>query len=236
MGELIGLLGLAFTAGIRHGFDIDHIAAISDIVASQKAKSKAIGQAMLYGIGHGLVVAMLGVIALLVGKQIPSSIDVIFGKIVGVTLIFLGLYVLVMLFRNGSGTLVQSRWMLALRLVQRGYHGLLHAFHFSHTHTSQRKARYSNNLSFGIGMVHGVGAETPTQVAALATLAGIRSEGMGVIFLFLFVGGMFLSNVVVALFALGGVSASKRRKMVFMVLSLLTAALSIIVGTSFLFS
>lgn len=236
MGELIGLLGFAFTAGIRHGFDIDHIAAISDIVASQKAKSKAIGQAILYGAGHAFVVILLGILAIAFGKYVPSSIDVIFGKIIGVTLIFLGLYVLVMLFRNGSGTLVQSRWMLALRLVQRGYHGLLHAFHFSHTHTLQRKARYSNNVSFGIGMVHGVGAETPTQVAALATLAGIGSEGMGVIFLFLFVGGIFLSNVVVALFALGGVSASKRRKMVFMVLSLLTAVLSIIVGALFLFS
>jgi len=48
----IVLLGFGLVAGIRHGIDFDHIAAITDISSSQKKSSLALFYSILYGLGH----------------------------------------------------------------------------------------------------------------------------------------------------------------------------------------
>lgn len=227
--RLTSLLGFAILIGVQHGFDVDHVAAISDIVASQKVKRKAIGQAILYGAGHALVVVVLGILAVAFGKYVPSSIDTFFGGVIGITLICLGVYVLAILFRKRSRVVLQSRWMLL-------YQAFVHLFNISRVQRVEKRKRYGSKVAFGIGMVHGVGAETPTQITALVTLAGIRSEAFGMFFLGFFVAGLFASNVAIALLARRGMNYSKKRKTVLRVLSFFTALFSIAVGVSFLFN
>jgi high-affinity nickel permease len=53
------LLVSAFGFGIRHGFDWDHIAAISGIATGEKNPRKAFSLATAYAVGHAAVVFCL---------------------------------------------------------------------------------------------------------------------------------------------------------------------------------
>ena len=47
------MLGI-FTLGFRHGFDVDHVAAITDISGSQLVRLRAFMLSTLYALGHTL--------------------------------------------------------------------------------------------------------------------------------------------------------------------------------------
>ena len=98
-----GLLVASFWFGFRHGIDWDHIAAITDITSSQEDRSRAIGFGTLYVVGHAVVVSVLGVVAILIGQELPDSVDAAMGRIVGATLILLGVYVFWSLIRRHHG-------------------------------------------------------------------------------------------------------------------------------------
>jgi cytochrome c biogenesis protein CcdA len=107
-----GLLVASFWFGFRHGIDWDHIAAITDITSSQEDRARSIGFGTLYVVGHAVVVFVLGVVAILVGQELPESVDAAMGRVVGVTLIVLGVYVFWSLIRHGREFRMRSRWML----------------------------------------------------------------------------------------------------------------------------
>src|SRR5437773_3788304 len=97
-------LGVVLTAlwlGFRHGIDWDHIAAITDITSSQDERRQSLIFGTLYALGHASVVLVLGVLAILVGEQLPPGVDNVMTRIVGATLILLGVYVFVSLIRHG---------------------------------------------------------------------------------------------------------------------------------------
>src|SRR5438552_11669962 len=96
-GFRLGLLVAAFWFGFRHGIDWDHIAAITDITSSQEDRRHAMLFGTLYAFGHALVVFVLGSVAILLGAHLPAGIDKVMPRIVGVTLLFLGVYVFVSL-------------------------------------------------------------------------------------------------------------------------------------------
>lgn len=228
------LLLFGFITGIRHGIDIDHIAAITDIVASQPRHSRGLFYTTLYALGHGIMVIFLGLTLLAFGQILSPSVDVIFEKIVGVTLILLAFYVALSLFRHGSNFKLKSRWMLIFDAIQFGYHKLLHNFELSHHHPKHKEDKYGIASTFGIGVIHGVGAETPTQVAALAALVGIGEGMQGMIFLLVFVLGIFLSNFVIAYLSSVGYLKAKKQGKMYIFIGILTALFSFLVGLSFL--
>src|SRR5688572_23988067 len=95
----ITLMGTALALGLRHGVDWDHIAAISDIAGgatdSKAAEQRRVfGLASLYALGHAAVVALLGLAALYFQAILPDWIDPIMERVVGATLVFLGVWVL----------------------------------------------------------------------------------------------------------------------------------------------
>src|SRR6266480_2423376 len=59
-------------------------------------------------------------------------------------------------------------------------------------------ASYAPRTAFGIGMIHGVGAETPTQVLIFVTAAGAGGKATGFLLLVAFLVGLLSSNSVVA--------------------------------------
>ncbi len=110
-------LGLVLTSlglGIRHGFDWDHIAAIADLSGTAPTRRRGFVLSMIYAIGHGLVVFLLGAVAIAFGLAIPDALDKWMGKIVGITLIALGGWILFELVRKGRDFRLQSRWMLMI--------------------------------------------------------------------------------------------------------------------------
>jgi cytochrome c biogenesis protein CcdA len=57
----------------------------------------------LYALGHGAVVIALGVAALAFGAILPDWLDPIMGRIVGLTLVLLGVWVLYSVYRYARG-------------------------------------------------------------------------------------------------------------------------------------
>lgn len=234
MLSLFLLLGFGFVSGLRHGIDVDHIAAITDIVSSQPLRSRGLFYSTLYALGHGVMIVVLGLLVITVGQSLPESVDRVFGKIVGITLILLGLYVIFSIFRQGRNFTMQSRYLLVFSAIQFGYHKLLHNFNRSHHHPKVKEEKYAAKSAFGIGIIHGAGAETPTQVAALVALLGIGGGLRGILFLSLFVLGIFISNLVIAIFSSFGFEKAKQKNNVYLAIGFLTAFFSLVVGVIFL--
>src|SRR5207237_8139931 len=64
-GLEIGLVATAFALGFRHGFDWDHLAALSDIAASQQSRRRSMMLATMYALGHAAVAVAIGAAGIL---------------------------------------------------------------------------------------------------------------------------------------------------------------------------
>jgi high-affinity nickel-transport protein len=117
----LALIGSAFAFGFRHGIDWDHIAAITDITSSQQSVRTGLRFATLYAAGHGISVFAIGVLAIAAGESLPDSIDSAMGRVVGFTLIVLGVYVIYSLIRYREDFRMRSRWMLIFAGGRRAY-------------------------------------------------------------------------------------------------------------------
>src|SRR5436190_13472214 len=119
-GVGIGLVLTALGFGFRHGIDWDHLAALSDITASQDHPRRSMALATLYALGHALVVFVLGILAILLSAELPGWVDGTMQRVVGATLLVLGAYVVVSLARHGRDFRMRSRWMLIFAAARRG--------------------------------------------------------------------------------------------------------------------
>jgi hypothetical protein len=271
----LGLIVTSLGFGLRHGIDWDHLAAISDITNSQESARDAMRFATLYALGHAAVVFFLGLAAVLLSAELPSSFDTVMGRLVGATLVALGIYVFYALIRHGRQFRMRSRWMLLFGGVRRGYRRLRRAtetetvvIEHEHEHSPAEVHEYDRALvapgagadaiphrhghhhvaplpddpfmNYGrlsallVGMIHGVGAETPTQVLIFATAAGAAGRGAGVLVLVCFIIGLLASNTAVSLASTFGFLNASRNWNVYAAMSVLTGAFSLVVGLLFL--
>lgn len=281
-GFRLGLIATAFSFGLRHGIDWDHIAAIADLTSGQQRPRRALLYSSLYALGHASVVFVLGALAIMFAEQLPASVDSAMERVVGLTLLLLGGYVVYGLLKHGRDFRMRSRWMLVAALMRRGAqrlrarrerpdriviehdheheasephpgvylapgpplsgqpHG---ASGFRHRHSHRHEApmpqdpfgEYGKGTAFGIGMIHGIGAETPTQVLIFLTAAGAGGEAAGLLLLACFVAGLVTSNTVIAVCAAAGLLRPSTNFRVYAAVSLVVASLSIVLGALFLF-
>jgi high-affinity nickel-transport protein len=106
----------------------------------------------------------------------------------------------------------------------------------SHRHVHGADAgfgEYGNSVSFGVGMLHGVGAETPTQVVTFLAASKAGGTGAGIAILVIFLLGLFIANGIISWLFSYGFQATGRRQGVQMVLGAFTAVASLIVGVLF---
>lgn len=232
--NFIAILGFGLIAGIRHGIDFDHIAAITDIISSQKRSSTGFLYSVLYGLGHGVMVIVLGLVLLVLGQNLPEKLSSSAQRVVGITLLLLGLYVLISILRFGKSFRMRSRWMLILDAINVGYHKLLHNFGFSHYHPKLKEEKYGSVSAAGIGLIHGIGAETPTQIGAFLVLLGIGRGAKGILFLIFFVLGIFVSNLAVAGLSLYGFKKLVKSEQLYLGVGVATAIFSLALGIIFL--
>jgi high-affinity nickel-transport protein len=200
-------------------------------------RRRAIALGTLYALGHALVVAVLGLLALAFGATLPEWVDPIMGRIVGVTLLALGIWVFVSLYRyarHGETFRLRSRWMLAfdgIRGLWRRFQARLHG----HEHIEPLEmSSYGPRTAFAVGMIHGVGAETGTQVLIIAAVGGAASAGLGVPMMLAFILGLLISNTAIVLISASGFMASQTRQRVYVVVGVLAGIFSVLVGTYFI--
>jgi ABC-type nickel/cobalt efflux system permease component RcnA len=243
LGAGMALLGTALVLGLRHGIDWDHIAAISDIAGTasmgRRAALHPVALAFLYAAGHALVVMALGMSALRFGALLPEWLDPLMERAVGATLVFLSFCVLLSLgraWRSGGPVRLQSRWMLLLSGVRRAWRHVAWLLHGHRHHgagsgaPAHRLDSYGPGAAFGTGVIHGIGAETGTQVLLIAAVGGAAAQGLGTGMLLAFVAGLLLSNTGVAVLASLGFTSSRGAKPIFAAVAGGSATLSLVVG------
>jgi ABC-type nickel/cobalt efflux system permease component RcnA len=93
---------------------------------------------------------------------------------------------------------------------------------------------YGRASSLAIGMLHGVGAETPTQVLIFITVAGVGGAAAGVLVLVSFLAGLLASNTAMAVASTYGFSHAGRSKKLYVGLAAVTAVFSLVLGSLYL--
>ena len=279
----IGFLVTAFLFGFRHGIDWDHIAAITDITGSHDDRSQAFAFGTLYALGHALVVFVIGVAAIVLGERLPPGVDDVMQRIVGATLVVLGVFVFTSLIRHGREFRMRSRWMLIFSGTRNAYRKIrpergetedpdhAHRAEPVHTHAADDEGvalavaedlpvsewhhghhgrpghhhhkhpepdafmNYGRRTAFGVGMIHGVGAETPTQVLIFLAAAGASGKGAGVVVLLAFLVGLLTSNSLITLGSSFGFLRASQNWKIYVTVAVLTGIFSLVIGTLFLF-
>jgi hypothetical protein len=291
----LGLLATALVLGIRHGFDWDHLAAITDVTSTTATadlaevehedeherthehehghggpqeltahgariawerggprpghpaghappvgveQRRALLLGSLYALGHASVVVVLGLLALSFGAVLPAWVDPVMSRVVGVTLLLLGVWVFISLYqyaRHGQPFRLRSRWMLvfdAVRYSWRRFQARLHG----HEHVDPiEMSSYGPRTAFGVGMIHGIGAETGSQVFLIAAIGGASASGLGVQMLLAFVIGLLIANSIVVVITTTGFIASRARERLYIAIGVVAGAFSLTVGAIFLF-
>ncbi len=308
----IGLLLTALGLGLRHGVDWDHIAAIADLSGNAENRRRGFMLSMAYAVGHGAVVFLLGTAAIAFGLAIPDGLDELMGRIVGVTLIVLGLWIIAELIRKGQDFRLRSRWMLVidgtfagLRKVRNGLsgrkitvehehdhvhdvdhgdaevidlrdpvahdhahvsaaaaapvavpvgaesnggwrdlrdriHGHSHSTNHSHSHShdlalpEQAGGSYGHKTATGIGMLHGVGIESPTQIAIFVASSAAAGVSFGLALLGAWVLGLIIANAVLAVVAGAGLLSAERSFPIYATIAVIVSVLSIALGVLYI--
>ena len=294
----LGLITTALILGVRHGFDWDHLAAITDVTSTTTTadaaeldheaihehaaehalahehahggsgeieahharpegaahphahhdepspprflteQRRALLLGSMYALGHAAVVALLGTLALLFGAVLPDWVDDVMGPIVGATLLFLGVWVFVSLYqyaRHGREFRLRSRWMLVFDSVRYGWRRFQARLH-GHEHVDPMEmSSYGVRTAFGVGLIHGIGAETGTQVLLIAAIGGASSQGLGFPMMVAFIVGLLISNSIVVFITATSFIASRFRERLYVVIGVVAGTFSIVIGAIFLF-
>ncbi len=220
--------------GFRHGFDYDHIAAITDITSVQTNRWRGMRLGLLYALGHAAMVAALGTAVIVFQLSLPHGIDRLAERLVGLTLLILGVYVLGSLFKGGSAP--RSRFHL-MASAARWLQWKMKSYWHDHDipRPSDKAWNYSSKSVLMIGVVHGLGAETPSQLMIFLLAANLGGVGKGFIGLAMFIAGLLVMNTVMTASAAGLFGFSTRLPRFQFAVTALTAIYSLTVGVLFLF-
>jgi high-affinity nickel-transport protein len=234
----LNTLDLAFVSagilGFRHGFDYDHIAAISDITSMEPSSKAAMRMGFVYILGHAVTLGALGGAVILFQHALPRQIDRWAERAVGATLILLGIYVLGSLLRSKDNILPPSRAALVIhgvrwiqwkaqRVFGRGPDCL----------PKHEQEPYNPVIVFLIGVIHGLGAETPSQLLIFLLAANLGGASLGLMGLAVFLVGLITMNLLMTASIVGvlGISANRPRLLQWVIGA--TATYSVVVGIIF---
>ncbi len=210
---LLGTAFLAYSFGLRHAFDADHIAAIDNVTRKLMQEGKrplAVG--LFFSLGHSTVVVGLAVLIALTAAAFAGHYFAFgdYGSIVGTSVSALFLFaiaaanvlVLMQVYRaftavRSGGPLIEQDLdgILAKRgLLGRFFHALF------------RLVERSWHM-YPLGLLFGLGFDTATEVGLLGISASHASTGMSVwsilVFPALFTAGMTLLDTTDSVVMLG---------------------------------
>lgn len=215
--------------GFRHGFDYDHIAAITDITSVGGKSSESMRLSLIYALGHASTVALMAGAVILLHLSLPRGVDTWMERLVGLTLIVLAVYVISRLFSDDSEVMPPSRGLLLLRAYR-----WIRRDRKNPNADQTVKPGYTSPAAFVVGVIHGVGAETPTQLSLFLLAANLGGAARGFLGLGTFLLGLLVMNTIMAAAACG-VFRFRTNRFTLRILSGVTATYSLIIGVVFLF-
>jgi nickel/cobalt transporter (NiCoT) family protein len=209
----IGVAALAYTLGLRHAFDADHISAIDNTTRKLMSEGKRpLSIGFWFSLGHSTIVVAIGVGIVLAEKTVygavshhKSSLEQfggVFGTIVSATFLYLiallnvvilaGIIRVFRAMRHGDYDETELERQLNNR-------GLMYRVFGRWMRTIDREWKI-----YPVGVVFGMGFDTATEVALLATTALVASQHLPFYAILclpiLFTAGMTLMDTVDGIF------------------------------------
>ena len=114
-----------------------------------------------------------------------------------------------------------------------GHHGRPGHHHHKHPEPDAFM-NYGRRTAFLVGMIHGVGAETPTQLLIFLTAAGAGGPVVGEVLLGTFLVGLLASNSLITAGTAFGFMRATENWTLYVSVAVLTATFSLVIGTLFI--
>jgi high-affinity nickel-transport protein len=180
---LMGLAGLAYTFGLRHAFDADHIAAIDTTTRKLMVPGRRpFGVGFFFALGHATIVFVMTLVIAVAAQSIATDMPVLraVGSFLGTTIsgVFLyamgiiNLIVLIDIYRVFR-SMRRGRYdaaALEAALVRRGFMNRW----FGRLFNVVSKPRQM----YWVGLLFGLGFDTATEVALLTTAGVAASQAL----------------------------------------------------------
>jgi high-affinity nickel permease len=237
--KLDAALGSCLLLGLRHGFDYDHLAAISDITAVQPNWRSGLRLGMTYALGHAFTVVALGVAVLQLHMGLPEGLDHWTERLIGLTLIVLGIGVVAGILRKDahghSHSRIESRLAIAINGVLWMAWRVRRLWNPQAPSPQRFQWMYNGKSVFMIGVLHGVGAETPSQLALFFLTANLGGTSRGMLGLAAFALGLVAMNALMTASIGGAFNVGGQHPAVFRLIAWTGAVYSFGIGLIFLF-
>jgi high-affinity nickel-transport protein len=199
---LLGTAMLAYTFGLRHGFDADHIAAIDNVTRKLMQEEKCpVAVGLFFSLGHSTIVVAFSIVIALMTAALQDKFDTLktVGGVIGISvsalfmfaiavaniLVLISVYKAFQVVKTG-GLFVEEDVNLAL--TNRGLFGRLFRRFFRVIERSWQM--------YPLGLLFGLGFDTATEVGLLGISAAQASQDLSIwsilVFPALFTAGMTL--------------------------------------------
>ena len=210
---LIGTAFLAYTFGLRHAFDADHIAAIDNVTRKLMQEGKRpVAVGLFFSLGHSTVVVLLSVGIAVATVALQSQFDTfksvggVIGTLVSAAFLFIialaNVFVLISIYRVFQTVKSGGRYVeedLDIMLANRGFMARVCRRLFRLIERSWRM--------YPLGFLFGLGFDTATEVGLLGISATQASQGLSIwsilVFPALFTAGMTLMDTTDSILMLG---------------------------------
>lgn len=241
---LLGTAALAYSFGLRHAFDADHIAAIDNVTRKLMQEGKRpVSVGFFFSLGHSTIVVGLSVAIAITATALQTNFESFksVGGIIGTSvsalflfaIAFANILVLISVYRTfqivkNGGRFVEED--LDLALSSRGLLGRLFRRFF-------RVIEYSWHM-YPLGVLFGLGFDTATEVGLLGISATQAAQGLSIwsimVFPALFTAGMSLidtSDSTLMLGAYGWAFVKPIRKLYYnLTITAVSVVVAVVVG------
>jgi high-affinity nickel-transport protein len=183
----IGVAGLAYSLGLRHAFDADHISAIDNTTRKLMNEGKRpLSIGYWFSLGHSTIVIAIGVGIVVAEKSVYGAVSNnnsnleqfggIFGTVVSAAFLYLiallNIIILAGIFRVFR-SMRQGNYDEAELEKQLQNRGLMYRFFGKWMRAIDKEWQM-----YPVGVVFGMGFDTATEVALLATTALLASQNL----------------------------------------------------------
>jgi high-affinity nickel permease len=145
---LLVLIVVAVLLGVRHATDPDHLAAVSTLISSGRARTTRLAArlGLLWGLGHATTLFLFGLPVVLYRAYLPTAVQEGAEAAIGLVIVALAAWLL-------------FRW----------HRGVFHSA--SHTHPrANRRAVRTPLQAYAIGLLHGMGGSAGVGILLLSAI------------------------------------------------------------------
>jgi len=191
--EIVPLLIVALGLGMIHALDADHIVAVSVLSSGRSTIKNGLRYAWLWAAGHGLVLLLMSLLFYQLGEIWPVLLSESAERLVGLTLIVMGLVIVYRLRRSH------------LQIKFHVHDGLQPHAHW-HQAASHIDSKSHHHKAALIGGLHGMAGSAPL----LMSLPLVQQSQLLELLVYVLI---FSSGVFIAMVAFGGVLGASLQKL-----------------------